>query len=119
MVESQAVENDLIKGIAEDVSKDVGFIPVVTIISIIVSTIRLIWDCSRPRNIDEAKKMLVDSYDGSYNRRTIIATQRAVLKATRERGQSITRAQANDMAIKILDGIRNAPIEQLPNFDLI
>lgn len=112
-------ENDFVKGIAEDVAKDIGFIPVLTIISIIISTVRLIWDCSRPRNIEEAKKMLAESYDGSYNRRTIIAAQRAVLKAAREQGQNITRAQASEIAIRILDGMRNAPIEQLPNFELI
>lgn len=112
-------ENPVIQGIAEDISKEVTFIPIITIISIVISSIRLIWDCAKPKSLDHAKSLLEQSYENGYDRRIIISTQRAVLKAAREQGQIISRAQANEIAIKILDGMRQAPAEKLPDFQLI
>jgi hypothetical protein len=114
-----AQNNPIVQKTAEDISKEINFIPIFSIISIIISTIQLIWRCARPKNEQDAKAMLSSAYSNGYDRRTIITAKRAVLKAARAQGHTLTNAQAQDVAIKILDNFREAPDGSIPDFQLI
>ena len=118
--ESQSAENPMIKSISSDIQKEYEFLPIISIISIILSTIQLLWRCFKPSNAQDGQKALMSNYNGSnYSRRLIIIAKREVLKAARGQDQSLTNKQAEDIAIRILDGMREAPAEVLPNFELI
>ena len=118
--EKQSADNKMVKAISDDIQKEYGFIPIISIISIVLSTIQLLWKCFRPKSAQEGQKALMYNFDGSnYSRRAIITTKREVLKSARRQHQSLTNEQAEDIAIRILNGMREAPTEVLPNFELI
>ena len=118
--EKQSVDNKMVKAISEDIQKEFRFLPIISIISIVLSTIQLLWKCFKPANAQAGQKALVSSFDGkNYSRRAIVSTKREVLKSARRQNLRLTNEQAEDIAIRILDGMREAPAEVLPNFELI
>ena len=118
--EKQSVDNKVVTTISDNIQKEFRFIPIFTIISIVLSTIQLLWKCFKPANAQDGQKALMANFDGNnYSRRAVVSTKREVLKSARRQNLRLTNEQAEDIAIRILDGMREAPAEVLPDFELI
>jgi hypothetical protein len=114
-------DNKIVQQIGEQVKNDYEFIPIFTIISIIISTIQLLWRCSRAKNTKEGQQMIAQNYYGAegYSRTLMTSTRRAVKLTALSKGVLLNNEQATKIAEKICDGLRTANEEELPSFDLI
>lgn len=113
-------DNKIVQQIGEQVKNDYEFIPILTIISIIVSTIQLLWRCSRAKSTQEGQQMIVQNYGSEgYSRSLMTSTRRAVKLTALSKGVLLNNEQATKIAEKICDGLRTAKEEELPSFNLI
>ena len=114
-------DNKVVREIGEEVQADYEFIPILTIISIITSTIQLLQGCSGAKDPEEGQEMLSKNYYGAegYSRPLLTSTKRAVKIAAFKKGTLLSNEEAKKIAVKICDGLRAAKKEELPNFDLI
>lgn len=113
-------DNKVVQQISEQVKNEYEFIPIFTIISIIMSTIQLLWRCSRARDTKEGQQMIAQNYGaGGYSRSLMTSTRRAVKLTALSKGVLLNNEQATKIAEKVCDGLRTAATEELPSFDLI
>ena len=113
-------DNKVVQQIGEQVKNDYEFIPIFTILSIIASTIQLLWRCSRAKNIQEGQQLIAQNYGAEgYSRSLMTSTRRAVKLTALSKGVLLNNEQATKIAEKICDGLRTAKEEELPSFNLI
>lgn len=113
-------DDPVVKKISSEIEKEYGFIPVLTIISIIISSIQLLWKCAKPKNTQDGRKMLANNYrEGQYSKMAIIFTQRDIMKTAKKQGVKLSLEQAADISQKILDGLRTSEEDLSPDFNLI
>jgi len=119
--EAYLADNKVVNQISEQIQSDYDFIPILTIISIIISTIQLLWKCSKAKNAKEGKAMITQNYYGAegYSRSLMTSTRRAVKITAFSKGILLNNEQATKIAERICDGVRTANEEELPSFDLI
>jgi|APCry1669188910_1035180.scaffolds.fasta_scaffold14961_4 hypothetical protein len=113
-------DDPLVQKISADIAKEYEFIPILTIISIIISAIQLLWKCAKPKDANDGRMMLANSYKaGKYSKIAIIFTQREIMKTAKKQGVTLTLSQASDISHKILDALRSSDENWTPDFNLI
>jgi len=113
-------EDPIVQKISAEIEKEYGFIPILTIISIVISTIQLLWSCARPKSTHDARRMLSNNYSGGqYTRMPIIFTQREIMRTAKKQGVTISLQQASDISHKILDGLRKSDDDWKPDLNMI
>jgi len=113
-------DDPIVQKISAEIEKEYGFIPILTIISIVISAIQLLWSCAKPKNTNDGRRMLSNNYrDGKYSKMAIVFTQREIIRTAKKQGVTITLQQASDISNKILDGLRHSDDDWKPDLNMI